>query len=126
MTPLELSILPDRLAICRLPADAPIPAPPAAGGLWSVTRTADEVSVVLPEAKAPSEGEIELGWRAFKVAGPLDFSLTGILAALAVPLTAARISLFAISTFDTDYVLVREADLERTKAALRAAGHQVD
>jgi hypothetical protein len=82
--------------------------------------------VVLPEAEAPAAGRIEPGWRAFKVAGPLDFSLTGILAALSVPLATARIGLFAIATFDTDYVLVREADLEQAKAALRAAGHRVD
>jgi hypothetical protein len=125
VTPLALSVLPDRLAVCRLPADAPIPAP-STGRLWSVTRTADEVSVVLPEAEAPAAGQIEPGWRAFKVAGPLDFSLTGILAALAVPLATARIGLFAISTYDTDYLLVREADLEHAKAALRAAGHRVD
>jgi hypothetical protein len=82
--------------------------------------------VVLPEAEAPAGGQIEPGWRALKVAGPLDFSLTGILATLAAPLAAAKISLFSISTYDTDYVLVREADLERAKAALRIAGHRVD
>jgi len=123
---LLLSVLPDRLAICRLPADSPVPAPPAEGGLWSVTRTRDELSLVLPLAEAPKEGRIEPGWRALQVAGPLDFSLTGILAALAAPLAEAGISLFAISTFDTDYVLVREVDLERAQAVLRAAGHRMD
>ena len=123
---LILSVLPDRLAICRLPADAPVPAPSSVGGLWSVTRTQDELSLVLPEPEASAEGRIEPGWRALKVAGPLDFSLTGILAALATPLAAAGISLFAISTYDTDYVLVREADLERAKTVLRAAGHRMD
>jgi uncharacterized protein len=126
VTPLILSVLPSRLAVCRLSADAPIPHLPAAGGLWSITRTADELSLVVPEAEAPAGGPIEPGWRAFKVAGPLDFSLTGILAALAEPLAKAGISLFAISTFDTDYVLVREVDLERAKTALRAVGHRVD
>jgi hypothetical protein len=69
------------------------------------------------------EGRIEPGWRAIKVAGPLDFSLTGILATLASPLAEAGISLFAVSTYDTDYVLVREVDLGRAQAVLRAAGH---
>jgi hypothetical protein len=82
--------------------------------------------MVLPEAEAPAAGQIEPGWRALKVAGPLDLSLTGILAALAIPLATERIGLFAVSTYDTDYVLVREADLERAQAALRAAGHRVD
>jgi hypothetical protein len=123
---LLLSVLPDRLAICRLPADAPVPAPPAVGGLWSVTRTQYELSLVLSESEAPAEGRIEPGWRALKVAGPLDFSLTGILAALAGPLAEAGISLFAIATYDTDYVLVRDVDLERATAVLRAAGHRVD
>lgn len=123
---LLLSVLPDRLAICRLPADSPIPAPPAEGGLWSITRSCDELSLVLPESEAPAEGRVEPGWRAIQVAGPLDFSLTGILAALASPLAEAGISLFAISTYDTDYVLVREVDLERTQVVLRAAGHRMD
>jgi uncharacterized protein len=113
---LILSVLPDRLAICRLPADAPVPAPPEVSGLWSVTRTQDELSLVLLQAEAPAQGRIEPGWRAIKVAGPLDFSFTGILAALAGPLADAGISLFAVSTFDTDYVLVREVDLERAQA----------
>ncbi len=126
MTTLVLSLLSDRLAVCRLAPGAPIPAPPTEGGLWSVTRTADELSLVLPEAEAPATGKIEPGWRALKVAGPLDFSLTGILASLAVPLAEARISLFAISTFDTDYVLVRAVDLERAQEVLKAAGHKID
>jgi hypothetical protein len=68
---------------------------------------------------------VEAGWRALAVQGPLDFGLTGILAALAAPLAAARISIFAVSTYDTDYVLVRDRDLERAVLALREAGHSV-
>jgi hypothetical protein len=122
---LSLSVLPDRLAICRLPPDSAIPGPPAGGGLWSVTRTADELSLVLPEAARHPDWPAETGWRAFRVDGTLDFALTGVMASLADPLAAATLSLFAISTYDTDYVLVRERDLERATAALGAAGHTV-
>jgi hypothetical protein len=125
MHPLSLSVLPDRLAICRLPPDSAIPGPPAGGGLWSVTRTADELSLVLPEAARHPDWQAETGWRAFRVDGTLDFSLTGVMASLADPLAAATVSLFVISTYDTDYVLVRERDLERATAALGAAGHTV-
>jgi hypothetical protein len=122
--PLSLHVLPERLAVCRLPPDAPVPAP-LSRGFWSATRTQDELSVVLPEAEARPEWKAERGWRGFAVAGPLDFSLTGILASIASPLAAAGVSLFALSTYDTDYVLVREADLERAAQALREAGHAV-
>ncbi len=125
MDRLSLSILPDRLAICRLPPESAIPAPPAGGGLWSVTRTADELSVVLPEAESQPDWKTEAGWRALRVDGTLDFALTGILASLATPLAGAGVSLFALSTWDTDYLLVREGDLEKAKAALAADGHTV-
>lgn len=122
---ISLLVLSDRLAICRLSPESPIPEPPAAGGLWSVTRTADELSVVLPESALRPEWKAETGWRALRVEGTLDFALTGILAALATPLAAARVSLFAVSTYDTDYVLVRERDLDKAREALTAAGHTV-
>jgi hypothetical protein len=122
---LSLSILPDRLAICRLPPESAFPEPPAGGGLWSVTRTADELSLVLPEPARHPDWKAETGWRTFRVDGKLDFGLTGVLASLTDPLAAAGVSLFAISTYDTDYVLVRERDLERAAAALAAAGHTV-
>lgn len=122
---LSLSLLPDRLAICRLPPDAALPVPPAGGGLWSVTRTAEELSIVLPDEARHPDWKAEPGWRALRVAGTLDFSLTGILASLAAPLAAAGVSLFAVSTWDTDYVLVRERDLEKATAALETEGHTV-
>jgi hypothetical protein len=126
MKALALTVLPERLAICRLPAGSPVPEPPPGADFWSATATRGELSVVLPERAAPAEWTAERGWRAIAVAGPLDFSWTGILAALAAPLAAAGVSLFAISTYDTDYVLLREADLERARQALTAAGHRVE
>ncbi|MQA03937.1 MAG: ACT domain-containing protein [Streptosporangiales bacterium] len=121
-----LDVLADELAVCRLPADAAVAVPPAPAALYSVTRTADEVSVVCPATLAPAASTVEAGWRALRVRGPLDFTLTGVLAAIADPLAAAGIPIFALSTYDTDYVLVAAADLPATVDTLRAAGHTVD
>lgn len=124
MKTLSLALLPDLLAVCRLDPDSPLPAATPAG-FWSVTRTEDEISVVLPEDQAQPGWKVEAGWRVFQVAGPLDFSLTGVLASLAQPLAEAGIPVFVLSTFDTDYLLVKEALLERAKQALFQAGHTV-
>lgn len=128
MHPLVLLVLPDRLAVCRLPPDAPLPALPP-DGFWSVTRTSEEMSVILPETAIPQEQEtewkIEAGWRALRVEGTLDFSLTGILASIAEPLAESGVPLFALSTYDTDYILIRDADLKWAKSALSASGHEV-
>jgi hypothetical protein len=126
MTPLRLKVLAERFAVCRLPPDSTIPPRPQACGLWSVTLTDNELSLVLPEAAAPAGASCERGWRALEVAGPLDFALTGVMASLSGPLAAAGVSLFVVSTYDTDYVLVRDHDLERAQSALEAAGHQTD
>ena len=90
-----------------------------------MTRTADELSIVCETDYVPSEVEQESGWRALVVEGRLDFALTGILVSLAAPLADAGVSIFALSTFNTDYLLVRADDLPRAVAALRAAGHRV-
>jgi hypothetical protein len=123
---LTLWWMPERYAVCRLAPNAPLPAPSTPAGteaLWSVTRTAEEVSLVLPEQEVQPGWQAETDWRCFKVQGPIDFGMTGVLAAIAGPLAEAGVSLFVVSTYDTDYVLVREADADRAGAALRAAGH---
>jgi hypothetical protein len=122
---LTLVVLPGAFAVCRLGAGGPPPAWANAGPFSSLTRTADELSVVCPEGAVPEGTRCEWGWRCLRVAGPLDFALVGVLASLLVPLAEAGVSTFAVSTFDTDYLLVREADLGRAAAALRAAGHAV-
>lgn len=95
-------------------------------GEWrSLTWTTDELSVVCSAAQVPADVQSEHDWRCFQVVGPLDFGLTGVLLAIAAPLAAAKISIFAISTYDTDYVLVKQADLDAAVAALRRADHQV-
>ena len=121
--PLQLTVLPQQLAICQLPPESPIPAWATDGPFWSLTRTPHELSLVCAEAQVPPGTTAERGWRALVVAGPLDFALTGILHAITGPLAAAAISIFALSTYNTDYVLIRASDIERAVAALRAAGH---
>lgn len=123
--PLHLAVLHETLAIAQLEPHAPMPAWAMSGSLFSITRTADELSIVCAAALVPADIQAARDWRALKVAGPLDFALTGILAMLAVPLGEAGISIFALSTYDTDYVLVRAPDLDRAVQVLRQAGHTV-
>lgn len=122
---LRLRVLPGTLAICRLGPEATIPAW-ASGSFFSATRTPDELSLVCDEAAVPNEVRAERGWRALQVEGPLDFGLTGVLAGLATPLAAADIPIFAISTFDTDWLLVRQAQLVPATSFLRRAGFLVN
>jgi hypothetical protein len=96
------------------------------GAFVSVTSTPAEVSIVCPTDVAPAAGDREDGWRLLTVRGPLEFTLTGIMAALAGELAAAGVSLFAISTYDTDHILVKATDLDRAVIALREAGHEVE
>jgi hypothetical protein len=111
---LTLSILSEHFAVCRLEADARIPEwVMQEQHFFSITRTTDELSIVCRQAIVPDGIKVEKDWKALKVEGPLDFSLTGILASLANPLAEAKISIFAISTFDTDYVLIKSDNLER-------------
>jgi uncharacterized protein len=121
----SLSVLDRRFAICRLEPGARVPDWAGAGDVWSVTRTPDELSVVCEAEGVPEAVECERDWRCLKVDGPLDFSLVGVLASIASALASARVSLFAISTFDTDYVLVRDSDLDAAIRTLRSAGHPV-
>jgi hypothetical protein len=121
----RIILLPGTLAICRLETTASIPDWATLGPFCSVTRTEEELSVVCPEARVPQEVKRETGWRALKVEGPLDFSLTGILASLAGPLAREKVSVFAISTYDTDYLLVKEEQLEKAIRALREEGNEV-
>jgi hypothetical protein len=124
---LTLDVLDVHLAVCRMNHDAPFPSwlPRTTSPLTAIVRTESELSVVCPAAEVPGDVHHEAPWRALRVAGTLDFALVGILARLATALADAGISIFAISTFDTDYLLVRAEALEPAVAALRAAGHDV-
>jgi hypothetical protein len=121
---LDLVLLPDLYVVCRLPADAS-PPPWAAGEFVSITRTPDELSLVCRQDAVPAGIRCEAGWRCLRVAGRLDFALVGVLASLLVPLAGAGVSVFVASTFDTDYLLIREADRARATEALQAAGHTI-
>jgi len=120
---MQLDLLEGAYAIAQLPADAPIPDWAYTGDFVSITRTPGELSIVCRDV--PAGVKCQRGWRCLKVRGPLDFSLTGVLASIAEPLAQARVSIFAVATFDTDYILVPETGLERALSALSGAGHQV-
>ena len=120
-----LTAHPGRYAVCRLAPDAAVPAWAEGEGFTSVTRTAAELSIVCPDERVPERVRREDGWCLLEVHGPLDFALTGVLASLTTPLAEASISIFALSTFDTDYLLVRQTVFDRAVATLRTAGHRV-
>ena len=121
---MKFRVLGELLAVCRLAANADIPEWVEARKFHCVTRTADELSIVCIENNLPEDVIAERGWVALKLEGPFPFAMTGVLASFLQPLAQARVPIFAISTFDTDYVLLKQQDMERALAALRAAGHE--
>lgn len=122
---LDLTVEAWELAVSRLPPGAPVPGWATRGAFHAITRTPAELSIACLSDDVPAGGRAEKGWRAFRVAGPIPFEETGVLLAVAAPLAAAGIGIFAISTFDTDYVLVPGRKLEAAVQALAAAGHRV-
>lgn len=124
---MELDVHPTRLAVCGFAASLPVPrwVPEEADPLVSVTRTRDELSIVAPEEVVPEDVTAERGWRALSVRGPLEFSMTGVLASLSGPLADAGIPIFVVSTYDTDWLLVKGGDLDRAVDVLRSAGHHI-
>ncbi len=127
---LQLSLLPEEFAVCRFPREAAVPHWVTAGELYCVTRTADELSLVCPVRELPGElppsAKVTAGWRALKLHGPFAFEETGVLASILSPLAGAGVSIFALSTYDTDYVLVRAGQMERAIAALTSSGHAIN
>ena len=124
-TDLRLFLLRGRFAICQLPAGTSPPSAPPEAQLWSLTQTADELSLVLPEEYADRRWRTEAGYRCLVVKGPLPFSAVGIVAQLSSALAEASVPLFAISTFDTDYLLVPDEHLPAAISALQARGCEV-
>ena len=127
---LNLTVLPEELSVVRYAVEAIVPKWIfQSGSFWNIMKICDELSVVCETSKIPTDEtyvKIESGFRAIKVEGPLDFALTGILSELIRPLAAHEISIFALSTYDTDYILVKDVTLERTVELFRADGHQID
>ncbi len=122
---MHLDVLPVPLSTCQLARDAAVPEWAQAGAFVAVVRTEEELSLVCPTDAVPPHVRAHGPWRALKVQGPLDFSQVGILLTLLTPLAQAGISVFTLSTYDTDYILVPADRLNAAIQALRAAGHQV-
>jgi len=121
---ISLRLLEDRFAVCRLPPDGKIPPLTDASAFQSITRTQTELSIVCRESP-DLPGRVEAGWRCLVVDGTLEFDQIGILASLAQPLAEAGVSIFVVSTYDTDYLLVKEDKLPVALDSLRAVGHQI-
>ncbi|WP_372057004.1 ACT domain-containing protein [Tistrella mobilis] len=123
----QITLLPlsGTYAVARLDPLAPIPGWADGPGFVSISRTADELSVVCLAGRVPDDVRADRAWSCFKFQGPFAFDETGIAAAVLQPLAADGIGIFLVSTFDTDYLLVQVADRERVIAALRAAGHRI-
>jgi hypothetical protein len=131
---LRYRVIATPLAVCRLAQDANVPEPVSASAFFCATRTRDELSIVCAEDACPNNQptddqsqattRIERGWQALKLEGPFPFSMTGVLASFLNPLAEAHIPIFAISTFDTDYVLINHHNLNQAIDALAASGHE--
>jgi hypothetical protein len=121
----SLDVLSDTFSVCSLPIDTAVPNWAWSGELTSITSTDDELSLVCAADAVPDDITHTTGWRALKVRGPLDFDLVGILAGLSSVLADAAIPIFAISTYETDYILVREAHLDPAITALMTAGYRI-
>jgi len=118
---LNLYILEGLFTIHRFSPDNELPNHIFRSDFYSITNTDEEISVVCSSAVQLDSDMSETGWSCIKVLGPLDFSLTGILADISAVLTKAQISIFAISTFDTDYILLKSEKLQKAKEALKQA-----
>jgi len=122
---LSLKLLRERMAVCRFEPSAPLPDWIDRPGFYSITRTVEELSVVCGEERVPSGTESETGWRCFQLLGPFSFSEIGIISSLTRLLAKSGVSVFVISTFDTDYLMVKEKHLSKAINSLTAQGHQV-
>ncbi len=128
MTPplsLTLFLPPREFGVCQLPPADAIPPWALTSSFYAIVRTPEELSIVCPAEDIPPQVRAQKGWRALKVQGPLDFSLTGVLNALAHPLAQAEISIFALSTYDTDYLLIPQQAWEDALQVLQKAGHRL-
>jgi uncharacterized protein len=121
---MRISLLPGAYAIARLAPGAPLPGW-TRGAFVSITRTAEELSIVCEDEAVPDGVRVDRGWRLLQVEGPIPFEMTGVAASLVGPLGAARISVNLIATFDTDYLMVKRETLDAAMAALQGAGHDL-
>src|SRR3954451_2449906 len=126
---LDLDLLPEEYAVCRLPAGSPLPASLSAGpdakSVISLSWAADELSIICPTDRVPPDAVADTAWRCLRVVGPLDLALTGVLASLIGPLADARVNIVTFSTYTTDYLLVPTVRLTEAVDTLTAAGHRI-
>ena len=122
---LHLSLLKDKYAICSLPATAPIPDWALKESLISITRTGDELTIVCPQDLIPSQCQCDLNWRCFRIDGAFDLNQTGVISSISSPLALNQISIYVISTYNTDYFLVKEKNVEQTISVLTSSGHSI-
>ena len=126
---LDLDLLPEEYAVCRLPAGSTLPTSLSSGlddkSVISVTWAPDEMSIICPTGRVPADAVAETPWRCLRVVGPLDLALTGVLASLVGPLADARVNIVTFSTYDTDYLLVPSVRLTEAVRTLTAAGHRI-
>jgi uncharacterized protein len=124
-TGIEFSVYDGRFCLVKLPRDTDLGEIQDGGPFFSVTRDNDEMSIVAAESFVHPQAEIQRGWRALKVKGPLEFELKGVLASLLSSLAEAGISVFAVSTYSTDYIFLLDYNLEKAIATLQGAGHRL-
>jgi hypothetical protein len=126
MKKLNLTLSPHLYAVCQFHPDKNIPYWALLGDFVSLTRTHEELSIVCQQENVPDDIEAERGWRCVQVQGAFDFSVAGVHVSLAVPLAEADISTLAIATFATDYLLIKEENVEQALQVLKWAGHSID
>ena len=122
---LKFRRLPGPYVVVRFPPDEPVPTWASKGEFTSISRSLDELSIVCPAENLPHDVEAKLHWICLRLEGPFAFSLTGVLLAFIEPLSSKGIPIFAVSTYDTDYVLIQEEWIGEALNALRQAGHQL-
>ena len=121
---LQYSVLPGKFAVCRLVPNSTVPEWASESKFFAIARTANELSIVCAEELVPPGVQAESGWACIQLQGPFPFEMTGVLAAILNPLAAAGIGVFAVSTFDTDYVLIKADRLHAAEEGLQQAGQE--
>lgn len=122
---MQLQILGNKLKVVKMEAESKVPEIVFNQDFYSITKTDEELSIVLDEDISIESDIVEYNWRAIKIVGTLDFSLIGILSQISTILAKAKVSIFAISTYNTDYILVKSDNLENAIDALRQNGYEI-
>ncbi|MPN37299.1 hypothetical protein SDC9_184815 [bioreactor metagenome] len=122
---LSMKLIKGLFGVCRLDRDELLPGWASRSSFYSITKTLDELSIVCSQDNIPKDIKCEKDWRSLKVEGPLDFSLIGILSSISTILAQRGISIFAVSTYDTDYILVKDKDIDTAIAVLSKEGYEI-